>query len=73
MILNGEEIIYPNTIVWKITSISIPSGLSREEVLCELRAALKVYGCSGMTEDEQELWRRKFNQQNPNGFAITDF
>ena len=47
MVLNGSEFTDPNTVIWKITAINIPSDFTREEVLSELREALTVYGCFG--------------------------
>lgn len=47
MVLNGREFVDPYTRKWKITRISIPEDLNREEVLSELRKALKAYGCYG--------------------------
>lgn len=47
MVLDGSEYVNPDTKKWKITKISIPKKLSREEVLFELKQALMVYGCNG--------------------------
>ena len=47
MVLDGSTFADHNTIIWKIAGITIPDDLSREEVLMELREALKVYGCFG--------------------------
>ena len=47
MVLNGSEFIDPDIKKWKITRISIPEDLNREEVLSELRKALMAYGCYG--------------------------
>lgn len=73
MTLNGQEFVDPNTRLWKLRYIYIPTQFEKDEVLGELREALKIYGCRGMCKEEQELWKRKFNQENPNGFAVTDF
>ena len=47
MVLDGSEFADPDTKIWKIRGIIIPDELSKEEVLSELREALKVYGCFG--------------------------
>ena len=47
IILDGREFVDPNTIKWKLVSIDVPKGLSKEEVLNELREAIEVYGCRG--------------------------
>lgn len=60
MVLNGREFVDPDTRKWKITRISIPEDLDREEVLSELRKALMVYGCFGDPDDKEER-------------AVTDF
>ncbi len=73
IILNGMEYVDSNTKKWKITGISIPNGLKREEVLDELREALRVYGQRGMTISEIKLWEQKLNEENPNGFVVIDF
>lgn len=73
MTLNGQEYLNHNTKIWKLRGISISSEFDKDEILSELREALKVYGYNGMCKEEQELWKRKFNQEDPNGFAVTDF
>ena len=65
MVLNGSEFADPDTIIWKITGIRIPDELSREEVLSELREALKGYGCFGTPPTP------RFGDAS--GKAITDF
>ena len=47
IILDGSKFADPNTIIWKLVSIDIPKGVSRAEVLSELRQAIEVYGCRG--------------------------
>lgn len=59
MILDGSEFVDPDTIKWKITRISIPEDLDKEDVLSELRKALMVYGCFGDPDDDER--------------AVTDF
>ena len=44
-----------------------------EEVLAEIREALKVYGWYGMPLERQEMYISIFNRQNPNGFAEVAF
>lgn len=73
LILNGREYVNHNTKKWKLVTISIPPGLRKDEVLKELREAIKVYGCNGMTPSEIQLYKSKFNKDNPNGFAVADF
>ena len=74
MTLYVSKRIPPNTVVWSMRwGIVIPKEFDREEVLSEIREAVKAYGCSGMCKEDQELWKRKFKQENPNGFALTDF
>ena len=73
MLLNGDEFVDKNTVKWKLLSINIPDSLNSDEVFEELRKAFAVYGCSGLSEETQERWKRKFNDPNPNGFAVTDF
>lgn len=73
MILDGSEYANPNTIKWKLVTISIPQGLRRDEVLKELRKAVQVYGFYGLTPSEIQRWKEKFNKDNPNGFAVADF
>lgn len=73
LLLNGDEFIDKNTVKWKLLSINIPDSLNSDEVFEELRKAFAVYGCSGLSEETQERWKCKFNDPNPNGFAVTDF
>ena len=63
MVLNGSEFADLHTVIWKITGINIPDDFSKEEVLSELREALKVYGCFG----------NPTSSDPKNGKAITDF
>ena len=65
MVLDGSEFADPDTIIWKITGMNIPNELSKEEVLSELREALKAYGCFG-TPPSMEYG-------NHHEKAITDF
>ncbi len=73
IILNDDEYINDDTVKWKLVSLSVPDGLSRVEVLDELRQAVVVFGQRGMSEEEQQRWTRKFNDSQPNGFAVADF
>ena len=65
MVLDGSEFADPDTKIWKLTGITIPNDLSREEVLSELREALKVYGCFGTPPD--------FEFRSNRGKVIIDF
>ena len=65
MILDGSEFADPDTILWKLAGITIPDELSKEEVLSELREALKGYGCFGSPPNS------RFGDDS--GKAITDF
>ena len=71
--MNGDEFVDKNTVKWKLLSINIPDSLNRDEVFEELRKAFAVYGISGMSEEMQKVFREKFGEENPNGFAVTDF
>ena len=44
-----EKILTDNSVIWKLKGICIPkeSGLDKNDVLKELRNAMKVYGLSG--------------------------
>lgn len=73
LLLNCDEFVDKNTVKWKLLSINIPDSLNRDEVFEELRKAFAVYGISGMSEEMQKVFREKFGEENPNGFAVTDF
>lgn len=61
------------TCVYHLRGMRVWGDLDEEEVLAEIREALKVYGWFGMPLERQEMYKRKFNRQNPNGFAEVDF
>lgn len=74
LFLNGDEFVDKNTVRWKLLGISIPDSLNHNDVFEELRKAFTVYGCQGISEEEQEYWKKKYNfDENPNGSAIIDF
>ncbi len=62
IILDGNEFVDPNTKKWKLVSLDVPKGMSKHEVLVELRQAIEVYGCNGSCFSVM-----------PSGKAVADF